>query len=286
MTCATVAVAVVLGAAALAGLGAGGDDRTAPAGPVAGTGLPAAPPAPGPPTTAGSPGTPDPAGGAVAGTAVAGGAVAGSAPAGGTPVRSGPGRSPPAPPPARTPSRSTGWLITVYYTAVERFHAGARTTVTGCPRLECTRGSTDLGDYPRSFVQAVRDEGTGRTAAGRYLNWSYDTGFWLDDAPRDTAGRVLRPFESAAADPTVLAAGTRFVIVACGRDDDGGAIAAPVCDRLRASRWTVADEFTPGLGGPRHLDVYLGEETSADFTEGDWYTTLHAAVIDVVAPAD
>jgi hypothetical protein len=178
--------------------------------------------------------------------------------------------------PTRT---SAGWLVTVYYTAVERFHTDAPQRVTGCPRLACSHGSTDLGSYPASFVAAVHGEGTGRTTAGRYLNWSYDTGYWLDDAPRDTAGRPLRPFESAAADPSALAAGTRFTLVACGHDDDGQAIPTAVCDRLRGGRWTVTDEFTPGLGGDRHLDIYLGEETGPGFENSEWYTTLNGASV-------
>ncbi len=177
------------------------------------------------------------------------------------------------------PSTSTGWTVTVYYTAVERFHDGRDTKVTGCPKLDCVRGNADLGTYPADFVKAVRDEGTGRTSAGRYLNWSYDTGFWLDDAPRDTAGRPLRPWQSAAADPEVLRQGTRFTIVDCGRDDDGGRIDATVCGRMRAARWQITDEFTPGLGGSRHLDVYIGEATQRNFTQTAWYTTLNRATL-------
>lgn len=173
--------------------------------------------------------------------------------------------------------RSQGWTATVYYTAVERFHSGAPTHVVGCPRLDCTHGDDDLGTYPAGFVRAVRDEGTGRTASGRYLNWSYDTGYWLDVVPRDSAGRALRPFQSAAADPDVLGPGTRFRIAACGHDDGGDTIAKPVCDRLRASHWVITDEFTPGLGGSHHVDLYIGEETGPAFTNGQWYVTLHRA---------
>jgi hypothetical protein len=165
----------------------------------------------------------------------------------------------------------------VYYTAVERFHTDAKRRVTGCPALDCAHGSADLGSYPQSFVDAVKDEGTGRTAAGRYLNWSVDTGYWLDVAPRDTAGRPLRPFESAAADPGVLRSGTTFAIVSCGTDEDGATISVSVCDKLRAAVWTVTDEFTPGLGGTRHVDVYIGEETGPHFTDSAWYTTLNNA---------
>jgi hypothetical protein len=208
-----------------------------------------------------------------------------------TPTSDGPGGFASQPPastavsPAGRPSSSaggvvlTGWTVTVYYTAVERFHTGATRQVTGCPRLDCAHGTADLGSYPQSFVSAVKDEGTGRTASGRYLNWSEDTGYWLDDAPRDTAGRPLRPFESAAADAGVLTAGTRFAITNCGTTEDGDPISRQVCDRLRAANWTVTDEFTAGLGGARHVDIYLGEETGPHFTDSDWYTTLHNATL-------
>ena len=169
---------------------------------------------------------------------------------------------------------SDGWTVTVYYTAVQRYHRGPATRVTGCPTIECTRGAADLGTYPADFVAAVRDEGTGRTVSGRYLNWSYDTGYWLDDAPRDSDGGVLRPFRSAAADPGVLPSGTVFSLVSCGLNEEGGPAEATVCARLRQARWVVTDEFTPGLGGDRHLDLYIGEETGAGFTEGPWYATF------------
>ncbi|HLL64223.1 MAG TPA: hypothetical protein VK453_00575 [Micromonosporaceae bacterium] len=175
------------------------------------------------------------------------------------------------------PRPSLGWTVTVYYTAVERFHSGSTTRVTGCAELDCANGRADLGAFPDSFVRAVRDEGTGRTAAGRYLNWSFDVGYWIDEAPRDSRGSALRPFESAAADTDVIRPDTRFTIATCGRDEDGSPVAAHVCDRLRTSRWTITDEFTPGLGGTRSVDVYIGEETGPAFTESPWYATLHGA---------
>lgn len=175
---------------------------------------------------------------------------------------------------------SAGWTVTTYYTAVERFHDGPAERVTGCPRLDCANGDTDLGAYPAGFVAAVRDEGTGRTAAGRYLNWSHDVGYWLDDEPRDSHGGALRPYVSAAADPDVLAEGTAFVIVDCGREEGGDPVDRRVCDRLRAARWTITDEFTPGLGGNRHVDVYLGEETGPGFTDSPSYATLERARLD------
>lgn len=174
----------------------------------------------------------------------------------------------------------TGWTVTVYYTAVERFHTDAPVTVTGCRRLDCAHGRDDLGRYPSSFVSAVHDEGTGRTSGGTYLNWSYDTGYWLDTAPRDSAGGPLRPWESAAADRSVLPAGTRFRITGCGHDEDGSRVPGGVCDRFRSARWTVTDEFTPGLGGSRHVDVYVGEETGPGFTDSDLYATLSGATLE------
>jgi hypothetical protein len=174
-------------------------------------------------------------------------------------------------------SAAGGWTMTVYYTAVESYHSGQPVKVTGCPGLDCAHGKADLGTYPKDFVQAVHDEGTGRTAAGRYLNWSYDVGYWLDDAPRDSGGRTLRPFESAAADPSVLAAGTRFVVTDCGKPAEPAA----VCAKLKAATWVVTDEFTPGLGGARHLDLYIGEETGRGFTDSEWYATLEGASLRI-----
>jgi hypothetical protein len=171
-----------------------------------------------------------------------------------------------------------GWTVTVYYTAVASFQSGDARRVLGCPTLECSRGSDDLGSYPASFVQAVQDEGTGRISAGRYLNWSVDVGYWLDSAARDSHGGVLEPWRSAAADPSVLPAGKRFTITSCGSADD---VTTEVCDRLKSAKWTISDEFTPGLGGERHVDVYIGEETGADFTNSAWYTTLENASLDV-----
>ena len=177
--------------------------------------------------------------------------------------------------------RPAGWTVTVYYTAVQRFRGGPPTPVTGCTGLACADGRDHLGRFPADFVAAVRAEGTGQTADGRYLNWSHDVGFWLDESPRDAAGGVLRPWVSAAADPGVLPAGTRFAIADCGHDGSGHPIDPAVCARLRAARWIVTDEFTPGLGGPRHVDVYIGPETGPDFEQSPWYTALTGATLRI-----
>lgn len=181
-------------------------------------------------------------------------------------------------PPAGAPA---GWELTVYYTAVETLHTDATVTVTGCSKLNCSNGHDDLGGHPASFVQAVKDEGTGRLADGRYLNWSYDTGYWLDTAPRNSSGGSLVPFVSAAADTSVLPQGTRFTITDCGHVEDDAVPPKEVCDNLSAASWEIVDEFTPGLGGEHHLDLYIGEETQKNFTTTDWYTTLTDAKLQI-----
>ncbi|GAA1566702.1 hypothetical protein GCM10009827_105470 [Dactylosporangium maewongense] len=179
-----------------------------------------------------------------------------------------------------SPVTSAGWEVTVYYTAVATLHGGASQRVTGCPTIDCRKGhdQRDLGTFPASFVKAVKDEGTGRTADGRYLNWSYDTGYWMDTAPRDTAGRPLVPWVSAGADGDVLRAGARFSVLRCGTAE----VTADVCAKLKSPTWTIVDEFTPGMGGSKHVDVYIGEETGPDFTDSDLYTTLKGATLSVL----
>ncbi len=193
-----------------------------------------------------------------------------------------------APVPTTAPAgqASDGWTITVYYTAVESFHHGQPQQVTGCPRQDCEHGHDALGTYPKDFVKAVHDEGTGRITngdhAGSYLNWSYDTGYWLDTVPADTTGQRLQPFISAAADSGVLAQGARFTVVACGTEEDHSAIDTGACGRLRAATWTIHDEFTPGLGGNKHIDLYVGEEDREDFTDSPLYLTGVGARIATV----
>ncbi|GAA2612107.1 hypothetical protein GCM10010399_48750 [Dactylosporangium fulvum] len=179
-----------------------------------------------------------------------------------------------------SPVELTGWEVTVYYTAVAAFHSGATVRVTGCPTIDCEQGvdQQDLGTFPASFVDVVKNEGTGKTADGRYLNWSHDTGYWMDTAPRDADGRPLRPWVSAAADSDVLRAGSRFTVLRCGTAE----VTAEVCARLKEPTWTIVDQFTPGLGGSKHVDLYIGEETGPGFTDSDLYTTLEGATLSVV----
>ena len=167
-------------------------------------------------------------------------------------------------------SPSSGWHLTTYYTAVASLHHGAPTPVTGCLVRDCANGHDALGTYPADFVQAVEDEGTGRIDvgpnAGKYLEWSEGIGFWLDTVPLDSYGRRLVPFVSAAADRRVLPKGALFRIVGCGRQGRDP-LEPQVCAKVRAARWEVRDEFTTGLGGRKHVDLYLGEEQGADFTD-------------------
>jgi hypothetical protein len=142
-------------------------------------------------------------------------------------------------------------------------------------------GGRTWGPTGPDFVAQVKTEGTGVTALGRYLNWSYDTGFWLDTAPRGTNGDTLEPYASAAADPDVLGPGTRFTVADCGRQDDGSAPPAAVCAAIRRASWRIDDEFTPGLGGPRHIDVYVGRETGPRFTDSDDYVSLTGATLQI-----
>jgi hypothetical protein len=180
-----------------------------------------------------------------------------------------------------------GWRVTVYYTAVEAFHDPATTVdVVGCPVLDCSNGTEPLGTYPSTFATAVKDEGTGRItsgpSAGRYLNWSHGEGYWLDEAPRDKAGRPLETLRSAAADG--VPDGTVVRLLDCGRAYDGGPVAPRVCSLLRGGRWEILDAFTPGFGGDRHIDLYIGEEDRPGFTRSELYTTLEGATLELTPP--
>lgn len=179
--------------------------------------------------------------------------------------------------------RVAGWRITTYYTALESLYHGKRKAVRGCARFHCSHGKTPLGSHPNDFLKVVQTEGSGRLTEGpergRYLNWSHSVGFWLDDTTRDSRGRPLRAWESAAADKSVLARGRRFAIVACGKDGNGRAIEDEVCTAFRKARWTVTDMFRPGYGGENHADVYIGEEKGSRLAGSPFYTTLSGATL-------
>jgi hypothetical protein len=165
---------------------------------------------------------------------------------------------------------SGGWELSIYYTAVESFHTGPLEQVRGCAEIECSSGTVLLGNYPQDFVQAVKDEGTGRITsgdhAGKYLNWSIDIGYWLDTHPRDARGLVLRPYLSAAVDVGIPYV-TPLKILECGIDMSNQThIDQAVCDEIRAVTWVVRDRFTVGEVG-KHIDLYIGEEDRPNFVE-------------------
>nr|WP_255205451.1 hypothetical protein [Actinomadura sp. BRA 177] len=179
--------------------------------------------------------------------------------------------------------RAGGWRVTTYYTALERLYDGERKAVKGCTRFHCSHGKTPLGKYPEDFLKVVQMEGSGRITEGpqrgRYLNWSHSVGFWLDDTTRDSRGRPLKPWTSAAADKSVLARGQRFAIVGCGKDGSDRPIEGKVCEAFQNARWTVTDLFRPGYGGENHADVYIGEEKGSRLSESPFYTTLNGATL-------
>ncbi|MFI6519507.1 hypothetical protein ACIBF1_28395 [Spirillospora sp. NPDC050679] len=185
--------------------------------------------------------------------------------------------------PLKPLGKPRSWRITTYYTAVQSFHGGKATPVRGCPKLHCSWGKTPLGSYPADFLKIIKTEGSGRITAGphkgRYLNWSYSVGWWLDTTTRDSGARPLRAWASAAADKDVLARGQRFAVADCGRTPGGKPVPAKVCDAFRKAEWTVTDVFRPGYGGEHHADVYIGEETGPGFAKSPFYTTLRGATL-------
>jgi hypothetical protein len=171
--------------------------------------------------------------------------------------------------PIPSPAPSNIWKLTVYYTAVESFHHQRSVKVYGCREMGC-RWKATLGQYPADFVKAVKDEGTGRIThgehSGKYLCWSKHDGYWLDTIPRNAQDTALNPWESAAADPSVMNYGSTFQVIDCGVDDtDSSEINAKTCTQIKSARWKIVDRFEPGLGGKNHLDLYIGEEDQDDF---------------------
>ena len=179
-------------------------------------------------------------------------------------------------------SPTDAYKITVYYTALESFHGGAGETVYGRLSPGAESDNDVLGKYPESFVAAVQTEGAGRITsgsyAGRYLNWSYDVGYWLDTIPDNAYGSALVAFRTAAADPDVLARGTSFKLVAPLIQDDGTPLDSASASRFLSASWVIQDQFTPGSGGPGHLDLYIGEEDRPDFTGS---SPLYISLADV-----
>ena len=162
---------------------------------------------------------------------------------------------------------------------MESFHTDAAVNVSGCLIRACSFGNKLIGTYPASFIKATKTEGTGRITsgmnAGKYLNWSVDVGYWLDTIPSDGYGTALVPFRTAAADDIALTRGTKFALVAPLIQDDGTPLDSTSANKLLSAQWLINDQFTPGLGGALHLDLYIGEEDRVNFTnQSPMYTTL------------
>ena len=102
-------------------------------------------------------------------------------------------------------------------------------------------------------------------------------GYWLDDEPRDAAGNPLVPFVSAAADG--VPPGTSVELMDCGTLINGGPVPDHLCHQLRQGIWQIRDEFTPGYGGMNHIDLYVGEENTPNFTESELYVSFVGATL-------
>lgn len=76
-------------------------------------------------------------------------------------------------------------------------------------------------------------------------------------------------------DDITLKRGTKFLLLAPLIQDDGTPLDSTSANKLLAGQWLVNDQFTPGLGGELHLDLYIGEEDRFNFTtQSPLYTTL------------
>ena len=176
------------------------------------------------------------------------------------------------------------YTFTFYYTPVESFFGGAPQAIQGCTSIDCASGIQNLGSYPSDFIAAVRMQGSGRITsgpyAGKYLCGSFSDNFWIHPFPPDAYGSAARPFVTAAADDSVLARGTRFRLVA-PLTESGGPIPASTEDKLLSSTWTVSDHFQAGYGGALHIDLYVGEQTTASFASSPYYLLLENIAIEV-----
>ncbi|GAC1574797.1 MAG: hypothetical protein NVS3B9_6850 [Candidatus Doudnabacteria bacterium] len=176
---------------------------------------------------------------------------------------------------------STGWQLTVYYTPVEDYYGGTPTSVYGCANPYQSNCSDYLGVHKSDFVNVTKIEGSSKLTSGpypgKYLSYSPDRGFGIEDTPRGADGNTVVPFSSAAADPSI-AMQTSFKIIDCGREDSGSLVDPAFCDKIKNSNWKVTDRFALGSVG-KHFDLYIGEENSSTFRYSKWIVDTKYAVI-------
>lgn len=176
------------------------------------------------------------------------------------------------------------YYISVYYTPVEIYHGGPEQDLWGFTSVARESGIVLLGSFSESFIAAVQMQGSGRitsgTYAGKYINGSFRGGFWLSEFAPTVYGSPLHPFISAACDDTVLAPGTRFKLKKPLLQSGGDPIRSAGAKKLLDTTWEVQDHFASGYGGDFHIDLYIGEEDSGDFTtDNPFYVTLENVII-------
>ena len=179
----------------------------------------------------------------------------------------------------------TGFRLTVYYTPVESFYGGTLQAIQGCTTLNCESGLQPLGTYPAAFLSEVQMQGSGRITsgayAGQYLHGSFGGNFWISPIAADAYGSPAVPFETAAADDSVLPRGTRFKLVDPLTESGGAPLPSSVSDRLLSATWNVQDHFEAGYGGALHIDLYVGEQEQANFSTSPFYLMLVNQTIEV-----
>lgn len=158
-----------------------------------------------------------------------------------------------------SPGTGEGWRLTVYYTPVESYHGGSREPISACQ-------GADLGSHSHEFLTTIKTEGFGRLStpveSRSYLGWDFARRCWfLAAAPVGANDRPLRAWVSTAGHPSI-AIGTRVSVRKCG-----GQVDRSLCDRVRAAAWVVDDRCSVGCTGPKHLDLYIGEEDRPKFED-------------------
>ena len=141
---------------------------------------------------------------------------------------------------ANTPEKSCSdnWQITGYYTPVEKNHHGKKTSI----KVKNEKRYA----FPKSFIDAVKIEGWGKTRFGWYLGY-YGRKWHKSQWPLDSTGRPLIQ-GIAATDPGVIAKGSSIKINS-------------KISYLNNTKFIVRDVGSKIKN--RHIDIYTGEGKSA-----------------------